>query len=345
METRIKKAVSFSNIGERNNQEDSFRYTQDSIGIYKPWFILCDGMGGYDKGEVASQTVCEALSDYFDKHVEESKEINEEYFNQALDYAYEQLHKKDTSQDTKKMGTTLTCVYFSKEGAWCFHIGDSRIYHIRPSKYNKAEGAMGLMFQTIDHSLVNSLLRAGELTEQEARNYPHKNIITRAMQPNDKHSKADYCLEKDIEAGDYFFLCSDGVLEQLSNEELCSILADQESDTEAKLTAIENVCKRGTKDNHTCILIETGTANEARPQEPAKQQTTHLEEQTQAEEAEINKEEKEENEKKTVIKIFRKVHIFKKGKPQTNNHITICLIAIVIIFVALLLVAIKYMNK
>lgn len=208
---------------------------------------------------------------------------------------------------------------------------------------------MGLMFQTIDHSLVNSLLRAGALTEQEARNYPHKNIITRAMQPNDKHSKADYRLEKDIEAGDYFFLCSDGVLEQLSNEELCSILADQESDTEAKLTAIENVCKRGTKDNHTCILIETGMANEARPQEPAKQQTTHLEEQTQAEEAEINKEinkeEKEENEKKTVIKIFRKVHIFKKGKPQTNNHITICLIAIVIIFVALLLVAIKYMNK
>lgn len=201
---------------------------------------------------------------------------------------------------------------------------------------------MGLMFQTIDHSLVNSLLRAGELTEQEARNYPHKNIITRAMQPNDKHSKADYRLEKDIEAGDYFFLCSDGVLEQLSNEELCSILADQESDTEAKLTAIKNVCKRGTKDNHTCILIETGTANEARPQEPAKQQTTHSEEQTQAEEAEIKKEEKE---KKTVIKIFRKVHIFKKGKPQTNNHITICLIAIVIILVALLLVAIKYMNK
>ena len=344
METRIKKAVSFSNIGERNNQEDSLRYAQDSTGTYKPWFILCDGMGGHDKGEVASQTVCEALSDYFDKHAEESKEINEDYFNQALDYAYEQLHKKDVSQDTKKMGTTLTCVYFSSEGAWCFHIGDSRIYHIRPSKYNKEEGTMGLMFQTIDHSLVNSLLRAGELTEQEARNYPHKNIITRAMQPNDKHSKADYRLEKDIEPGDYFFLCSDGVLEQLNNEELCSILADQESDTEAKLTAIENVCKRGTKDNHTCILIEIGTANETRPQEPAKQQTTHSEEQIQAEEAEIKKEEKEKK-KKTVIKIFRKVHIFKKGKPQTNNHITICLIAIVIILVALLLVAIKYMNK
>ena len=132
------------------------------------------------------------------------------------------------------------------------------------------------------------------------------------------------------------------MLEQLNNEELCSILADQESDTEAKLTAIENVCKRGTKDNHTCILIEIGTANEARPQEPAKQQTTHSEEQIQAEEAETKKEEKK---KKTVIKIFRKVHIFKKGKPQTNSHITICLIAIVIILVALLLVAIKYMNK
>ena len=63
METRIKKAVSFSHEGERNNQEDSLRYSQDSTGTYKPWFILCDGMGGHDKREVASQTVCEPLSD------------------------------------------------------------------------------------------------------------------------------------------------------------------------------------------------------------------------------------------------------------------------------------------
>lgn len=261
MKAEIRNVLSFSNIGERTNQEDSCYFGQLSNGSYKPYFILCDGMGGHDNGEVASSTVCEALSTYFDNNVPQEDEINEDYFNNALEYAYEKLHEKDTNSSSKKMGTTLTCVYLCNRGAWCFHIGDSRIYHIRPCEYNPQEHSTGLMFQSQDHSLVNSLLKAGELTEQEALTYPHKNVITRAMQPREgEHSKADYRLEKDLQEGDFFFLCSDGVLEQLDNEELCSILADEETDDAGKLSAIEEVCKKGTKDNHTCILISLGPA-------------------------------------------------------------------------------------
>lgn len=264
MEIEIHKVLSFSNIGQRANQEDSFYVGKTEKGDYKPYFILCDGMGGHEKGEVASSTVCEALSTYFDAHPPKQGRVSEEYFNAALDYAYQKLHEKDNSADEKKMGTTLTCVYLSSDGAWCFHIGDSRIYHIRPADYNPKQHATGLMFQTRDHSLVNSLLNAGELTEQEARNYKYKNIITRAMQPKDgEHSKADYRLESDIRQGDFFFLCSDGVLEQLENEELCRILANAQTSDEEKLSEIENVCKRGTKDNHTCILLSIGTVKGA----------------------------------------------------------------------------------
>ena len=128
------------------------------------------------------------------------------------------------------------------------HIGDSRIYHIRPNT--------GIMYQSSDHSLVNDLLRAGELTEKEAINFPQKNIITRAMQPNlERRHKADVYSFNDIQKGDYFFLCSDGVLEQLTNDKLCEILATSNLSDCQKLNAIKNICDGKTKDNYTCYLI------------------------------------------------------------------------------------------
>jgi hypothetical protein len=103
---------------------------------------------------------------------------------------------------------------------------------------------------------VNDLLRAGELTEEEAINFPQKNIITRAMQPNlERRHKADVYSFNDIQKGDYFFLCSDGVLEQLTNDKLCEILATSNLSDCQKLNAIKNICDGKTKDNYTCYLI------------------------------------------------------------------------------------------
>lgn len=259
MNIEIKKVLAFRELGTRQNQEDSYCFRCTEKGEYRPYFILCDGMGGHDRGEVASSTVCEALSEYFDKYLPADDEVGEKYFEAALDFAYEKLKEKTDGNSSKAPGTTLTCVYFCSRGAWCFHIGDSRIYHIRPQDYKPEQHSYGLMFQTQDHSLVNRLLKAGELTEQEARTYPYKNVITRALQARDgARDRADYRLEEDVRQGDYFFLCSDGVLERLSNEELCSILAYGQKDDEEKLSAIKEVCNRGTADNHSCILISVG---------------------------------------------------------------------------------------
>lgn len=242
----IRQPLAFSYIGQKDNQEDCIFPLIEEIHAKHRYFILCDGMGGHDNGEVASVTVCNALSEYFKRYEHEGL-MTIEIFNAALRYAYDELDKKDTGS-MKKMGTTMACLYFHKNGYLVAHIGDSRIYHIRPKS--------GIIYQSSDHSLVNDLLRAGELTEEEAINFPKKNVITRAMQPNlERRHKADVFSFSDIQEGDYFFMCSDGVLEQLTNDKLYEILSNKKLTDADKLEAIKQVCEGKTKDNYSCYLI------------------------------------------------------------------------------------------
>lgn len=245
----IRKPLYFTEIGRKDNQEDTL-WPLDATASTRT-FILCDGMGGHDNGEVASKTAAAALGEFLS-----SKEnISAETFELALSKAYDALDGIDTNS-AKKPGTTMTCLCFNDDSYLVAHIGDSRIYHIRPSLFNSETGRGGILYQSSDHSLVNDLLKAGELTEEEARNFPQKSIITRAMQPHlPKRYKADIYEFDNIESGDYFFLCCDGVLEQLSNGELCRILADKKTSDAQKLAEIKAICDGKTRDNYTCWLI------------------------------------------------------------------------------------------
>lgn len=254
MKITIKQPLSFSEIGKKDNQEDYLYPDLSAIAKDQKFFVLCDGMGGHENGEVASQTVATALGNYFE--LNQNISITKEIFCEALDSAYAALDAKDNPDSVKKMGTTMTCLCLNDDGALLAHIGDSRIYHIRPSLFDRKSGRLGILFQTSDHSLVNDLLKIGELTADEARNYPHKNIITRAMQPNqERRAKADICQLSDIKSGDYFFLCCDGILEQLNNEKLCEILANKKLNDQEKLDDIKSVCDGNTRDNYSCWLV------------------------------------------------------------------------------------------
>ncbi|MCI9172522.1 PP2C family serine/threonine-protein phosphatase [uncultured Duncaniella sp.] len=249
----IRKPQFFSEIGRKDNQED-YLYPATADCSTRV-FILCDGMGGHDNGEVASRTAANALGKYLDKYTLNGDSIDESIFLDALDKAYDALDGIDTQSD-KKPGTTMTCLCLNEDNYLVAHIGDSRIYHIRPSLYNAETKRGGILYQSSDHSLVNDLLKAGELSEEEARDFPQKNIITRAMQPHlAKRYKADIYTFDDIMSGDYFFLCCDGVLEQLSNEKLCEILASSNLSDSQKINEIKAVCDGLTKDNYTCWLI------------------------------------------------------------------------------------------
>jgi len=254
MKITIRQPKCFSEIGRKDNQEDFLWPTPQTVTKENRVFVMCDGVGGQDSGEVASETAATALGTYLTGHLPEDGVVTKAFFEEALSYAYDEMDKVDTGA-AKKMGTTMTCLVLHKGGALVAHIGDSRIYHVRPSLASK-EGRTGIIYQSADHSLVNDLLRAGEITEEEAVNFPQKNVITRAMQPHlERRYKADVYEISDVESGDYFFLCCDGVLEQLTNDRLGEILADETLDDEGKIAAIKAVCDGNTRDNYTCWLV------------------------------------------------------------------------------------------
>ena len=239
MKISLYPPLSIHEIGQRPNQEDSIIQWDNRL------FVLCDGMGGHEKGEVASQTVCQSLASWFEQNVNPDDPFTDDQLCEALEYAYQQLDQY-ADGNPKQMGTTLTLSYIHAQGVTAAHIGDSRIYHIRPE--------VGVLYQSRDHSLVFDLFQAGEITYEEMATFPQKNMVTRAMTPGeDKRMRPDIIHITDIQPDDYFYMCSDGMLEQMSNDELVSILSSDVSDVEKLQQLI--AATSNNQDNHSAWII------------------------------------------------------------------------------------------
>jgi len=244
---KIQEPYSFCETGRRSNNEDSIFPEKGNANEHDKLFIVCDGIGGYEGGEIASSAVCKSLSsslfgtEFFDKNM----------FQQALDAAYDELNQMcDRSIIGNRAGTTLTLLYLHKKGAFMAHIGDSRIYHLRKNG-DKTE----ILYQSQDHSFVNDLVKLGMITPQQALTHPKRNIITRAMQPcQEQRDEAHIHETCDIKKGDCFFLCTDGVLEQLDNEKLCSIF-NRDISVKEKSEIIAETCRNKSKDNFSAYII------------------------------------------------------------------------------------------
>ena len=232
----------------RPHQEDSIFPAHGHAKESDRLFILCDGMGGHEAGEVASQTVCDAMSQTI---LSSNTPFDDNLLLRAIDNAYNKLDSCDYNPDVShKMGTTLTLLSLHEGGATIAHMGDSRVYHIRTNASRQDE----VLFHTRDHSLVNDLVMIGSITPEQAKHHPQKNIITRAMQPGlEDRCEADIYHTADIKKGDYFFLCSDGMLEEMEDHNLCNILSGDASDEE-KAATLRQVTENN-KDNHSAILV------------------------------------------------------------------------------------------
>ena len=225
-------------LGHRNNQEDAIAQWDNRL------FVLCDGMGGHEKGEVASQTVCQSLVKWFRENIKDDS-FTDEQLRESLEYTYTELDKYDDGSP-RKMGSTLTLLYIHNKGVTAAHIGDSRIYHVRPN--------VGMLYQSRDHSLVFDLLLAGEISYDEMATFPQKNVITRAMQPGEENRmRPDIVHITDVLPGDNFYMCSDGMLEQMTNEELVALFSSDISDEEKRSQVIKATANN--KDNHSAWLI------------------------------------------------------------------------------------------
>lgn len=250
MNIKLYQPLAINELGHRPNQEDSVWPALGTATQAGQVFIMCDGMGGHEKGEVASGTMSKALGQAVTAALQPGKPLTVDQFRQALEQAYQALDAKDDGSP-RKMGCTLTFLCFHAGGCTAAHIGDSRIYHIRPAEHR-------LLYKSRDHSLVFELYQSGEITEAEMATHPQKNVITRAVQPGiDNRVKPDVITITDIKPGDYFYICSDGMLEQMTDQELVEVFAAPGSDEKKRQQLIAATVDNN--DNHSAYIVHVAS--------------------------------------------------------------------------------------
>lgn len=239
--------LGFSERGQRENNEDYILPAAGQATTDHRLFVVCDGVGGAEKGEVASSIAAESLVSYFNYH--EDKAVDAQFVKNALlfiEEAFEQVIADDTDTDLKGMSTTLTLLSLHPQGVTIAHIGDSRVYHIRNGQ---------VLHQTHDHSLVNELIRTKQILPEEAANHPRRNVITRAIQGQSRPTSCTVYITQEVDKDDYFFLCTDGVLECIDNRDLTTLLTTDSLPDEQKIERLTDLCAGEAKDNYSGYLI------------------------------------------------------------------------------------------
>ena len=240
---QLKLVGAFSKQGKRLNNEDCILASSNNDGGYNNIFLVCDGMGGHKKGEVASAIACKNITEFLsDTGNEDASTTIITGFKNTL----AQLDHYANKNDGAGMGTTVTLVWQRNAQITIAYIGDSRIYQIRENK---------ILYKTSDHSLVQKLISEHLITEEEARHHPKKNIVTRALVAGNAEYLPDIVTVPDAKTGDYFFMCTDGVIESFTDEAIVEVLSS-ESTHEGKMDMIEKICAVNSKDNYSACLIQ-----------------------------------------------------------------------------------------
>jgi PPM family protein phosphatase len=250
--------ASRSDVGRvRTNNEDNFLVDQD-LGLY----VVADGMGGHNAGEVASRTACEVLQrelkaasparDKF-KQTGKSSDVKalRKLVEQAMSTACREIFKQASKNSEQTgMGTTVTMVLLCGHNKGILaHVGDSRLFLLR-------NGNMHQLSE--DHTFVNELLKRGAITKAQAKNHPQGNVLSRALgvQPSVPIDTMIF----DLDPGDVYLLCSDGLYNYYPDaNELAEGLSDTDLNSGVN-TLINRALERGGHDNTTGIVIRVGGA-------------------------------------------------------------------------------------
>jgi PPM family protein phosphatase len=216
------------------------RANEDSLLARSPLFVVADGMGGAQAGEVASRIAVE----FFQHGLENTTDAEASLATHAL-AANARIHElSQASAEHAGMGTTLTAVYVGIEEVSIAHVGDSRAYCLRDGE---------LLRLTDDHSLVDELIRQGKLTPEEAVEHPQRSVITRALGP-------EATVEIDTRSyrardGDVYLLCSDGLTTMVPDALLAELLLAHQRLREAGEALIAAANEAGGRDNITVVLL------------------------------------------------------------------------------------------
>lgn len=240
------KVCGMTDIGcHRKDNQDSYAIRQMEDGT--ALLAVCDGMGGAQAGSVASSVAVEEFSAGMERAVEQGlPDGPERALEEACRAANEKVYRlSQEHREYEGMGTTLVAALILRDGVWLVNVGDSRCYLL---------GAGGIRQATVDHSLVQLLVERGEITPDEARVHPQKNLITRALGV-DGHVECDVT-RLEPGQGSRLLLCSDGLTNVLDDGTLLD-LSRREAELEELCRALISLTlERGAPDNVTAVLAQ-----------------------------------------------------------------------------------------
>lgn len=235
-----------SDIGlVRSNNEDTWAELPE-----ERFYLLADGMGGHQAGEIASretlEVMCRSIKKKFKSQPISFKEAVQT-IHQIIDTVNGHIYKLGRANPVLKgMGTTLCLIYFHPEGVILAHVGDSRIYRYR-------SGQLKLM--TKDHSLLTEMLEKGQLeSPEESFDFHYKNIITKAI-GTEPHVQPSF-RQDELHSTDIYLLCSDGLSDLLTQDEIEQALKTNDTLSKAALQLVSLSKKKGAHDNITLLLIQ-----------------------------------------------------------------------------------------
>ena len=238
------KITAKTDIGRvRAENQDCYRAVRFADG--SAWALVCDGMGGANSGRLAAHLAADAMEAYWQAHPGEPAPGKEEAFlmdgfqvmNQCI------WHHAAQNEEDEGMGTTGVCAYASRGMAHLVHAGDSRAYLFH---------AGALRQITRDHSMVQQLVDSGQITREQAAVHPQKNLITRALGVS-ANIVPEYnrC---EIEDGDILLLCSDGLTNMVSDEDIAQVLREVPF-FDATSILVDRALQAGGQDNITVLLM------------------------------------------------------------------------------------------
>lgn len=245
------KSFCITDVGQRRVMNQDFVYASNKpVGSLPNLFVVADGMGGHKAGDFASRYTVEVLLDSINKNPE-SNPIK--VIRTGIETANtEVLAKANADENFAGMGTTIVVATVIGHYLYVANVGDSRLYLIR----NRIQQI------TKDHSLVEKMVRIGEINREQARNHPDKNIITRAIGARPR-VMIDF-FDMKLLAGDRLLLCSDGLSNMLEDQEIEHIVKKGRDLPKIARELVARANQNGGKDNIAVVLVEplTGEVEE-----------------------------------------------------------------------------------
>ena len=237
------KTFSMTDTGIRREMNQDYLFACDTpVGNLPNLYIVADGMGGHKAGEYASRYTVERVTASVARSTETEPVT---ILNEAIEKANKMLIEESKEDETKRgMGTTIVAATITDHKMVVANVGDSRLYVIDN----------GIRQITRDHSLVEEMVRLGEMDEAQAKAHPDKNIITRAVGAANM-VEVDF-FEIELHDGDSVLLCSDGLTNMIDDEDIYRIVSENEDVEQQVRTLIETANQNGGKDNITAIIIK-----------------------------------------------------------------------------------------